>query len=55
MESVITHAQPLLDFVIPFLIRRYDLNIPASRARIVSEFVRFINLLDDMDQHNLQG
>ncbi|MCY4652742.1 MAG: DNA primase [Dehalococcoidia bacterium] len=51
-ESIIADAQPLLDFVIPALVQRYDLNIPDSRARIVSEFVRFINRLDDMDQHS---
>ena len=51
-ESIIADAQPLLDFVIPALVQRYDLGIPDSRARIVSEFVRFINRLDDMDQHS---
>ncbi len=51
-ESIISEAEPLLDFVMPALVRRYDLNIPDSRARIVSEFVRFINRLDDMDQHS---
>ncbi len=51
-ESIIADAQPLLDFVIPALVQRYDLDIPDSRARIVSEFVRFINRLDDMDQHS---
>ena len=51
-ESIIADAQPLLDFVIPALVRRSDLNVPDSRARILSEFVRFINRLDDMDQHS---
>ena len=51
-ESIISEAEPLLDFVMPALVRRYDLSVPDSRARIVSEFVRFINRLDDMDQHS---
>ena len=51
-ESIISDAQPLLDFVIPALVQRYDLDIPDSRARILSEFVSFINRLDDMDQHS---
>ena len=51
-ESIIAEALPLLDFVIPALVRRYDLDVPDSRARILSEFVRFINRLDDMDQHS---
>ncbi len=51
-ESIISDAQPLLDFVIPALVRRTDLNVPDSRARIVSELARLINRLDDMDQHD---
>ncbi len=51
-ESIIAEALPLLDFVIPALVQRYDLDVPDSRARILSEFVRFINRLDDMDQHS---
>lgn len=51
-ESIIAEAQPLLDFVIPALVRRSDLNVPDSRARIVRELARLINRLDDMDQHD---
>ena len=51
-ESIIAEAQPLLDFVIPALVRRADLNVPDSRARIVRELARLINRLDDMDQHD---
>ncbi len=51
-ESIISEAQPLLDFVIPALARRSDLSVPDSRARIVSGLARLINRLDDMDQHD---
>ncbi len=51
-ESIISDAQPLLDFVIPALVRRSDLNVPDSRAHIVRELARLINRLDDMDQHD---
>ena len=34
-ETIIAEAQPLLDFVIPALARRSDLNVPDSRAHIV--------------------
>ncbi len=51
-ESIIADALPLLDFVIPALVGRADLNVPDSRARIVSELARLINRLDDMDQHD---
>ncbi len=51
-ESIIADAQPLLDFVIPALVRRSDLNVPDSRAHVVRELARLINRLDDMDQHD---
>lgn len=51
-KSVISEAQPLLDFVIPALVQRADLNVPDSRAKIVKELARLINRLDDMDQHD---
>ena len=51
-ESIVGDAQPLLDFVIPALVTRSDLNVPDSRARIVRELARLINRLDDMDQHD---
>ena len=51
-ETIIAEAQPLLDFVIPALVRRSDLNVPDSRAHIVRELARLINRLDDMDQHD---
>ena len=54
-ESIIADAQPLLDFVIPALVRRSDLNVPDSRAHIVRELARLINRLDDMDQHDYWG
>ena len=54
-ESIISDAQPLLDFVIPALVRRSDLNVPDSRAQIVRELARLINRLDDMDQHDYWG
>lgn len=54
-ESIISDAQPLLDFVIPALVRRSDLNVPDSRAHIVRELARLINRLDDMDQHDYWG
>ncbi len=51
-ETIISGAQPLLDFVIPALVQRSDLNVPGSRAGVVSELARLINRLDDMDQHD---
>ena len=54
-ESIISDAQPLLDFVIPALVRRSDLNVPDSRAHIVRELAQLINRLDDMDQHDYWG
>ena len=51
-ESIIAEALPLLDFVIPALVRRSDLNVPDSRAHVVRELARLINRLDDMDQHD---
>lgn len=54
-ESIVAEAQPLLDFVIPALVRRSDLNVPDSRAHIVRELARLINRLDDMDQHDYWG
>ncbi len=54
-ESIIAEALPLLDFVIPALVRRSDLNVPDSRAHIVRELARLINRLDDMDQHDYWG
>jgi DNA primase len=51
-ESIIAEALPLLDFVIPALVRRSDLNVPDSRPHIVRELARLINRLDDMDQHD---
>ena len=54
-ESIVADAQPLLDFVIPALVRRSDLNVPDSRAHIVRDLARLINRLDDMDQHDYWG
>lgn len=54
-ESIVADAQPLLDFVIPALVGRSDLNVPDSRAHIVRELARLINRLDDMDQHDYWG
>ena len=54
-ESIIAEALPLLDFVIPALVSRSDLNVPDSRAHIVRELARLINRLDDMDQHDYWG
>ena len=54
-ESIISEALPLLDFVIPALVGRSDLNVPDSRAHIVRELARLINRLDDMDQHDYWG
>lgn len=51
-ESIVAEALPLLDFVIPALVTRSDLNVPDSRAHIVRELARLINRLDDMDQHD---
>ena len=51
-ESIVSEAQPLLDFVIPALVRRSDLSVPDSRARIALELAGLINRLDDMDQHD---
>ena len=50
-ESTVADAQPLLDFVIPALVKRTDLGIPDSRARIARELARLINQLDEMDQY----
>ena len=50
-ESTVAEAQPLLDFVIPALVKRTDLSIPDSRARIARELARLINQLDEMDQY----
>lgn len=50
-ESTVDAAQPLLDFVIPALVKRTDLAIPDSRANIARELARLINQLDEMDQY----
>ena len=50
-ESTIAEAQPLLDFVIPALVKRTNLTIPDSRANIARELARLINQLDEMDQY----
>ena len=50
-ESTVAEAQPLLDFVIPALVKRTDLAIPDSRANIARELARLINQLDEMDQY----
>ncbi len=50
-ESTVAEAQPLLDFVIPALVKRTDLTIPDSRANIARELARLINQLDEMDQY----
>ena len=50
-EDTVAKAQPLLDFVIPALVKRTDLTIPDSRANIARELGRLINQLDEMDQY----
>ena len=50
-ETTIDGAQPLLDFVIPALVKRTDLSVQDNVVRIVSELARLINQLDDADQH----
>ena len=50
-EETVAGAQPLLDFVIPALVKRTDLSIPDSRANIARELARLINQLDEMDQY----
>ena len=50
-EETVAGALPLLDFVIPALVKRTDLSIPDSRANIARELARLINQLDEMDQY----
>ena len=50
-ESTVSKAQPLLDFVIPALVKRTDLTVLDSRANIARELARLINQLDEMDQY----
>ena len=50
-ESTVAEAQPLLDFVIPALIKRTDLSVQDNVVNIVSELARLINQLDDSDQY----
>lgn len=51
-ESIVADAQPLLDFVIPALVERADLNVPGSRTTIARAVGRLINGLDDNDQYD---
>jgi hypothetical protein len=50
-ESTVADAQPLLDFVIPALVKRTDLSVQDNVVKIVSELARLINQLDDSDQY----
>ena len=50
-ESTVAEAQPLLDFVIPALVKRTDLSVQDNVVKIVSELARLINQLDDSDQY----
>ncbi len=50
-DAVIADAQPLLDFVIPALVRRTDLSSPGSRADVARALAPLINELDAMDQY----
>ena len=50
-QETVDGAQPLLDFVIPALVKRTDLSIPDSRSNIARELARLINQLDEMDQY----
>ena len=50
-RKTVEEAQPLLDFVIPALVKRTDLSVAGNRARIAGEIARFINELDEMDQY----
>jgi DNA primase len=50
-ESTVAEAQPLLDFVIPALVKRTDLSVQDNVVKIVSELSRLINQLDDSDQY----
>ena len=49
-RATVQNAQPLLDFAIPALVKRADLSVADSRARIAGEIARLINVLDEMDQ-----
>ena len=50
-EETVAGAQPLLDFVIPALVKRTDLSVQDNVVNIVSELARLINQLDDSDQY----
>ncbi len=50
-DETVAGALPLLDFVIPALVKRTDLSIPDSRANIARELAGLINQLDEMDQY----
>ena len=49
-RATVENAQPLLDFVIPALVKRTDLSVAGNRALIAGEIGRLINELDEMDQ-----
>ena len=50
-RATVEEAQPLLDFVIPALVKRTDLSVADNRARIAGELARLINELDQADQY----
>ena len=50
-EVTVGEALPLLDFVIPAIVSRTDLNMPGSRAGIARGLAGLINRLDEMDQY----
>ena len=50
-RATVEEAQPLLDFVIPALVKRTDLSVADNRARIAGEIARLINELDQADQY----
>ena len=50
-RATVEEALPLLDFVIPALVKRTDLSVADNRARIAGELARLINELDQADQY----